>query len=54
MYHHNPMEPHTAIAIWTDDGPTLYHLIGAGRRSKMSANPAPLQTNPSAHHTKEG
>jgi CO/xanthine dehydrogenase Mo-binding subunit len=20
MYHHNPMEPHTTIAIWTDDG----------------------------------
>jgi 2-iminobutanoate/2-iminopropanoate deaminase len=46
MYHHNPMEPHTAIAIWTDDGPTLYHLIGAGRRSKMSANPAPTPDEP--------
>jgi xanthine dehydrogenase YagR molybdenum-binding subunit len=24
MYHHNPMEPHTTVAIWTDDGLTLY------------------------------
>jgi xanthine dehydrogenase YagR molybdenum-binding subunit len=24
MIHHNPMEPHTAVAIWTDDGLTLY------------------------------
>ncbi|MCW2638394.1 MAG: xanthine dehydrogenase molybdopterin binding subunit [Dactylosporangium sp.] len=24
MYHHNPMEPHATIAIWTDDGLTLY------------------------------
>src|SRR2546421_4118394 len=24
MQHHNPMEPHTAIAIWTDDELTLY------------------------------
>jgi xanthine dehydrogenase YagR molybdenum-binding subunit len=24
MYHHNPMEPHTTIAIWTDDELTLY------------------------------
>ncbi|HEX7052222.1 MAG TPA: xanthine dehydrogenase family protein molybdopterin-binding subunit [Longimicrobiales bacterium] len=23
-YHHNPMEPHTAVALWTDDGLTLY------------------------------
>jgi xanthine dehydrogenase YagR molybdenum-binding subunit len=22
--HHNPMEPHTAVAIWTDDGLTIY------------------------------
>ncbi len=24
MHHHNPMEPHTAIAIWSDDALTLY------------------------------
>src|SRR5205823_98981 len=24
MIHHNPMEPHTAVAIWNDDGLTLY------------------------------
>ncbi len=24
MYHHNPMEPHTTVATWTDDGLTLY------------------------------
>jgi xanthine dehydrogenase YagR molybdenum-binding subunit len=24
MLHHNPMEPHTTIAIWTGDGLTLY------------------------------
>jgi xanthine dehydrogenase YagR molybdenum-binding subunit len=24
MHHHNPMEPHATIAIWTDDGLTLY------------------------------
>ncbi|MDQ6852557.1 MAG: xanthine dehydrogenase family protein molybdopterin-binding subunit [Actinomycetota bacterium] len=24
MIHHNPMEPHTAVAMWTDDGLTLY------------------------------
>lgn len=24
MYHHNPMEPHTTVAIWTDDGLTIY------------------------------
>ena len=24
MEHHNPMEPHATIAIWTDDGLTLY------------------------------
>ncbi|MGW1157690.1 xanthine dehydrogenase family protein molybdopterin-binding subunit [Streptomyces sp. NPDC002519] len=24
MVHHNPMEPHTAVAVWTDDGLTLY------------------------------
>jgi xanthine dehydrogenase YagR molybdenum-binding subunit len=24
MYHHNPMEPHSTIATWTDDGLTIY------------------------------
>jgi xanthine dehydrogenase YagR molybdenum-binding subunit len=24
MYHHNPMEPHAAIAVWTGEGLTLY------------------------------
>jgi xanthine dehydrogenase YagR molybdenum-binding subunit len=24
MYHNNPMEPHSTIAIWTDEGLTLY------------------------------
>jgi xanthine dehydrogenase YagR molybdenum-binding subunit len=24
IHHHNTMEPHTAVAIWTDDGLTLY------------------------------
>jgi xanthine dehydrogenase YagR molybdenum-binding subunit len=24
MYHHNPMEPHTTVAIWTDGGLTVY------------------------------
>jgi len=24
MYHNNPMEPHTTVAIWSDDGLTLY------------------------------
>jgi xanthine dehydrogenase YagR molybdenum-binding subunit len=24
MYHHNPMEPHSTIAIWADDGLTLH------------------------------
>jgi xanthine dehydrogenase YagR molybdenum-binding subunit len=24
MIHHNPMEPHTAVAIWTDDGLSIY------------------------------
>lgn len=24
MYHHNPMEPHTAVAVWTDGELTIY------------------------------
>jgi xanthine dehydrogenase YagR molybdenum-binding subunit len=24
MYHNNPMEPHSTVAIWTDDGLTVY------------------------------
>lgn len=24
MYHNNPMEPHTTVAIWNDDGLTMY------------------------------
>jgi xanthine dehydrogenase YagR molybdenum-binding subunit len=24
MYHNNPMEPHTTVAVWNDDGLTLY------------------------------
>jgi hypothetical protein len=48
MYHHNPMEPHTTIASWTDDGPTLYHLIGTGRRSRSTANPNAIRLGASA------
>jgi hypothetical protein len=31
MYHHNPMEPHTMIAVWGDDGLTLYVSRPGGR-----------------------
>jgi xanthine dehydrogenase YagR molybdenum-binding subunit len=40
MYHHNPMEPHSTIAIWTDDGLTLY--VSSQGVHRISAAVAPL------------
>lgn len=45
MYHHNPMEPHATIAIWTDDGLTLYvgshgvHLLRAAVAAVFGLDP---------------
>jgi xanthine dehydrogenase YagR molybdenum-binding subunit len=39
-YHHNPMEPHTTIAMWTGDGLTLY--VSSQGVHGVSAAVAPL------------
>ena len=36
MEHHNPMEPHTTVAIWTDEGLTLYESTQAPFRIRAA------------------
>jgi xanthine dehydrogenase YagR molybdenum-binding subunit len=39
MYHHHPMEPHSTIATWTDDGLTIYCSSQGVHRAKALIAP---------------